>query len=125
MLQLKTITNESAYWVCSYQLYEKYIISKFSADLGVSHPRKPRASTGTGRDGKGETGSGKKVEGGEGKGKGKGDPLGSFSIQIISRSITFLSRYWPHFLIKFKMRPMKSDHMLIWKPLRTLELNIS
>ena len=50
-----------------------------------------------GRDGKGETGSGKKVGGGEGKGKRKGEALGSFSIQIISRSITFLSRYWPHF----------------------------
>ena len=50
-----------------------------------------------GRDGKGETESGKKVGGGEGKGKRKGEALGSFSIQIISRSITFLSRYWPHF----------------------------
>ena len=52
---------------------------------------------GTGRAG--ETGSGKKVGGGEGEGKGKrkGEALGSFSIRIISRSITFLSRYWPHF----------------------------
>ena len=50
-----------------------------------------------GRDGKGETESRKKVGGGEGKGKRKGEALGSFSIQIISRSITFLSRYWPHF----------------------------
>ena len=50
-----------------------------------------------GRDGKGETESGKMVGGGEGKGKRKGEALGSFSIQMISRSITFLSRYWPHF----------------------------
>ena len=37
--------------------------------------------------GKGETGCGKKKErGGDGKGKRKGEALGSFSIQIISRS---------------------------------------
>ena len=60
----------------------------------VSHPRKTQ---GFDWDGKGETGNGKKVGGGEGKGKRKGEALGSFSIQIISRSITFLSRYWPHF----------------------------
>ena len=35
--------------------------------------------------GKGETGSRKKVGGGEGKGNRKGEALGSFSIQIISR----------------------------------------
>ena len=61
------------------------------------HPQKPRASTGTGREGRDwdrEKGGGR---GGEGKGKGKGEALGSFSTQIISRSITFLSRYWPHF----------------------------
>ena len=70
-----------------------------------------------GRDGKGETGSGKKVGEGEGKGKGKGEALGSFSIQIISRPNYFSEPLLASFLIKFKMRPMKSDHMLIWKSL--------
>ena len=39
-------------------------------------------------DGKGreKLGAGKKERGGEGKGKRKGEALGSFSIQIISRS---------------------------------------
>ena len=50
-----------------------------------------------GREGRERLEAGKKERGGEGKGKGKGEALGSFSIQIISRSITFLSRYWPHF----------------------------
>ena len=39
-----------------------------------------------GWEGKGETGSGKKGEGRGGEVKGKGEALGSFSIQIISRS---------------------------------------
>ena len=63
----------------------------------MSAARPSSETQGFNGDGKGETGSGKKVGGGEGKGKRKGEALGSFSIQIISRSITFLSRYWPHF----------------------------
>ena len=66
----------------------------------LKHPRKPRASTGTGREGR--DWEREKVGGEEGKGKRKGEALGSFSIQIISRSITFLSRYWPHFKFNLK-----------------------
>ena len=57
--------------------------------IGFRHPRKPRASKGMGREG--EKGSGEKGggRGGERKaesGKRKAEALGSFSIQIISRS---------------------------------------
>ena len=74
-----------------------------------------------GRDRKGETGSGKKVEGGEGRGRERGGPgkllyTDHFSINYFSEPLL------ASFLIKFKMRPMKSDHTLIWKSLRTLEL---
>ena len=57
---------------------------------------------------KGETGSGEKGGVGEGKGKGKGEALGSFSVQIISHY--FSEPLLASFLIKFKMRPMKSDY---------------
>ena len=81
------------------------------------HPRKPRASTGTGREGRDwepEKGWGR---GGEGKGE-RGSPgkllyTDHFSINYISEVLL------ASFLIKFKMKPMKSDHMLIWKSLRT------
>ena len=75
-----------------------------------------------GREGKGETGSGKKGGGRGGEGKGeRGSPgkllyTDHFSINYFSELLL------ASFLIKFKMRPMKSDHTLIWKSLRTLEL---
>ena len=75
-----------------------------------------------GREEKGETESGKKGRGRGGDGKGeRGSPgkllyTDHFSINYFSEPLL------ASFLIKFKMRPMKSDHMLIWKSLRTLEL---
>ena len=52
-----------------------------------------------GHEGKERLGAGEKGGRGEGEGKGKGEgeALGSFSTQTISRSITLLSCYWPHF----------------------------
>ena len=75
-----------------------------------------------GREGKGEIGSGKKGRGRGGEGKGeKGSPgkllyTDHFSINYFSEPLL------ASFLIKSKMRPMKSDYMLMWKSLRTLEL---
>ena len=76
-------------------------------------------------DGKGRErlGAGKKERGGEGKGE-RGSPgkllyTDHFSINYFSELL------FPSFLIKFKMRPMKSDHMLMWKSLRTLELRMN
>ena len=62
----------------------------------------------------------KKDGGGEGEGE-RGSPgkllyTDHFSINHFSELLL------ASFLIKFNMRPMKSDHTLIWKPLRTLEL---
>ena len=54
----------------------------------ITHPRKPRASTGTGREGR----DWEREKGGGRVGEGKGEALGSFSIQIISRSITVNTR---------------------------------
>ena len=67
--------------------------------LAVNAATSSSETQGFNGDGKGRERleAGKKEGGGEGKGKGKGEALGSFSIQIISRSITFLSCYWPHF----------------------------
>ena len=75
-----------------------------------------------GRKGKGKTGSGEKRRGRGGEAKGErgspGKPLYTdhFLINYFSEPILAL------FLIKFKMRPMKSDHILIWKSLLSLEL---
>ena len=48
---------------------------------------------GTGQEGR----DWEQEKGGGRGGEGKGEALGSFSTQIISQSITFLSHYWPHF----------------------------
>ena len=75
-----------------------------------------------GREGKEETRSGKKGAGRGREGKGeRGSPgkllyTDHFSINYFSEPLL------ASFLIKFRMRPMKSDHTLIWKSLRTLEL---
>ena len=75
------------------------------------------------RTGRERLGAGKRWE--EGRGREGKEARGStgkllytdhFSINYFSEPLL------ASFLIKFKMRPMKSDHMLIWKSLRTLEL---
>ena len=92
----------------------------FLVQLGINDPRKPRALTGTGREGRDwqrEKGGGRGGEGKEERGSpGKLLYTDHFSINYFSEPLL------ASFLIKFKMRPMKSDHTLIWKSLRTLEL---
>ena len=91
---------------------------KYILLLTLCHPRKPRASTGMGKEGRDWE---RDTRRGEGRGRERGSPgkllyADHFSINYFSEPLL------ASFLIKFKMRPMKSDYMLIWKSLRTLEL---
>ena len=84
------------------------------------HPRKPRASKGTVREGRDWEWE-KKEGGGEGRGRKRGSPgkllyTDHFSINYFSEPLL------TSFLIKFKMGPMESNQMLIWNSLQTLKL---
>ena len=95
-----------------------YAVKNFFPDPGESILGNPGLQRGREvRDWEREKGEGR---GGEGK-EERGNPgkllyTDHFSINYFSEPLL------ASFLIKFKMRPMKSDHMLIWKSSRTLEL---
>ena len=58
----------------------------------------------------------------EGEGNGGTGSSGKLLFSDHFSTNNFSEPLFASFLIKCKMRPMKSDHMLIWKSLRTLEL---